>query len=152
MSNEYPPTGGTPQQPEGNGAPGDLPSYNPGAGDPTGAAGPGYPPPPPPMAPGGYPMGPGMQPQKTNPLAIVSLVTALLGIPCCGFILLGAVGAVTGFLARKQIAESGGMEKGDGMAKAGMIIGAIMVVLGIVYWVLVLAGVATGNFNIESNS
>ena len=67
--------------------------------------------------------------QKTNTLAIVALVTGILGI-CCGF--LAIAGVVTGVMGRNQIKASNGLEKGDGMALAGIILGAI----GLVLWAL----------------
>ena len=57
-----------------------------------------------------------------------------------------AIGAmVTGFIARKQIGESQGRLKGGGMATAGLILGAVAIVLGIVYWVLIVAGAFDNN-------
>jgi hypothetical protein len=54
-------------------------------------------------------------------LAIASLVCSILGI--CG---IGAIlGIVFGFVARGQIRRSNGMEKGDGLALAGIIIGFV---------------------------
>jgi hypothetical protein len=93
-------------------------------------------PPPPPGAPGGY----GQPQQQTSPLAIVSLVLGIVGLLCCTFFLLGIGAVVTGFLARKQIAESQGRLKGGGMATAGLVLGAVSIVLALAYWVLVLAG------------
>lgn len=97
---------------------------------------------PPPYGQGGY--GPGYGAPKTSPLAIVSLVTGILGICGCMFFVLGIAGIVTGFIGRKQIKESQGQLKGDGMAIAGLALGAVAVIVGIAYWVLVLA---TGNFS-----
>jgi hypothetical protein len=127
------------------------------------------PPPPPPPGAGGYPppgdpnqhpqqsgypgamppvpMGYGMPPQRTgtNPLAIASLVSSILGLVCFG-VLLGAVGAAMGFAAQKQITTSGGTQGGAGMAKAGMIIGIVAFVVSIV---LILGG-ASGWFKLPS--
>jgi hypothetical protein len=52
----------------------------------------------------------------TNVLAIVSLVTSLVGIHLAGII--------TGHIALKQIARTG--EQGKGMAQAGLIIGYVL--------------------------
>jgi len=101
---------------------------------------PGYPPP---GAPGGY----GQAPAQPSPLAIVSLVLGIVGFPCCTFFLLSIGAVVTGFLARKQIQESQGRLKGDGMALAGLILGGVGVVLGLVYWVLIVTGVFSGSFS-----
>jgi hypothetical protein len=100
---------------------------------------PGYPPP---GAPGGY----GQAPAQTSPLAIVSLVLGILGLPCCAFLVLSIGAVVTGFLSRKQIEESQGRLKGSGMALAGLILGGVGIVVSVLYWVLVLAGVFNGEF------
>ncbi len=59
----------------------------------------------------------------TNGLAIASLVLSLLGL--VGILpLLGTVlGLIFGYSARSQIAQSRGTQGGEGMAKAGIIIG-----------------------------
>jgi len=101
---------------------------------------PSYPPPPPPggygypppQQPGGYgypPPGSGYPQQTpgTNGLAIASLVCSLLGWLCgIGPIL----GLVFGFIALNQIKQTG--QGGRGMALAGIIIGAVAIVAGIV--------------------
>lgn len=120
-----------------------------GYGDQSGQqgyGGQGYgqtPPPPPPGggygAPGGY-----NQPQSTSPLAIISLVTGIIGLLCCNYFVLSIAAIVTGFLGRKQIRESGGAQKGDGMAKAGFILGIVGVVLGIIVWILYAVGISGG--------
>ncbi|MCB2155707.1 DUF4190 domain-containing protein [bacterium] len=129
-------------------APPPSPAAPPKPPRPTGAPPPpsgGAAPPPPGMAPA-PPVG--GAPGKTNVLAIVSLITGIIAVIglCCygvGGLVFGLVGAITGFLARKQIAESNGMESGDGMALAGMICGAASVVLGIIGFILfVVLGVA----------
>jgi hypothetical protein len=91
---------------------------------------------PPPGAPGGY----GQAPAQNSPLAIVSLVLGIVGFVCCGLFLFSIGALITGFLARKQIGESQGRLKGAGMATAGLILGAVAILLGIVYWVLIVAG------------
>lgn len=116
----------------------------------------GSPPPPPPGGGGGYggpPPGgggygaggfPAQPQQQTSVLAIISLVTGILGILCCvcygGGALFGIAGLITGFLGKKEIADSGGAKKGDGLALAGMICGGIGVALSILWWVLFAIG------------
>jgi hypothetical protein len=93
-------------------------------------------------APGGYPPGygaagypPGFYPTRTNGLAIASLVLGLAGWIVCG---IGSVVAVVlGFVARSQIRASQGRETGDGMAKAGIILGFVWIGLLVAYLVLV---------------
>jgi len=97
-------------------------------------------PPPPPGGGYGQPQY-GAQPAKTSVLAIVSLVTGILGIfPCCGLFVFGIAGAVTGYLAKKEIAESNGAKTGAGLAQWGFILGVIGIALSVLYWVLVAAG------------
>lgn len=69
---------------------------------------------------------PGWQPPRprTEPIAVASLVTALLG--------LGPVALVLGLVARRRIATRG--TRGRGLAIAGIVLGA----LGTVAWVVVV--------------
>ncbi len=69
-------------------------------------------------------------PQPTNTLAIVSLVTSILG--------LSIIGIVTGHVARGQIRRSG--EGGAGIALAGLIIGYVVLVIEVAV-ILALVGV-----------
>ena len=54
---------------------------------------------------------------------------------------------VLGFIARKEIQTSGGTQGGGGMAIAGIVLGALSVVLSIVLTILYFAGVVTYNFD-----
>lgn len=86
---------------------------------------------------------------KTNTLSIVSLITGILGVLfacpaivfpftllCSGPVSLGAL--ITGFISLNQIKKNGDREKGRGMAIAGTILGAIIVLGTCVYTALVL--------------
>jgi hypothetical protein len=84
---------------------------------------------------------------RTNTLAIVSLVTGIGSffghiVPGLGGFTIALIAVITGYLARKQIKESG--EQGMGFATAGMIIGAVhialiaVLVIGILFLVFVL--------------
>jgi hypothetical protein len=87
-------------------------------------------------------------PNKTNKLAIISLVTGILSLlsmvlsclGCWGIItfLFGIAGAVTGYLAKKEIDESDGSQSSRKMAIAGMIMGLAGVVLSIIMIVIVV--------------
>jgi len=113
--------------------------HQPGAGDPYGTPGPaawgqeqapyaghppygayqGPPPPPPGSFPGygqpyGYPYAP---PQRTNGLAIASMVLGIVWLYWIGSIL----ALVFGYIAKNQIRERG--EAGSGMATAGIVLG-----------------------------
>jgi len=83
----------------------------------------------------------------TSSKAIWSFVLAVLG-PCCCTAIMGAVAIVLGIQARKEIKESGGGLKGDGLALAGIIIGVIDVIIGILFPILffVLGGLEQGFF------
>jgi hypothetical protein len=78
---------------------------------------------------------PGTAPAKTNVLAIVSLVSAF-------FVSLAAI--ITGHIALNQIKKTG--EQGRGLAIAGLIIGYIGLVVGIIvviFWIIALTTFAS---------
>jgi hypothetical protein len=89
-----------------------------------------YPPPPPPGSypppgggPGGYP-----GPAKTNTLAIVSIVCSAVGL-FCG---IGSIaGIILGVVAKNQIKQTG--EAGDGLALAGIIVGAVTLLISLIW-------------------
>ena len=119
----YPPPGQGYSPPPGQGYP---PPLGPGYSPPPGA---GYPPPPGP----GYPQAAG-----TNGMAIASLVCSLLGW-LCG---IGPVlGIIFGVLALGKIKQTG--EGGRGLAIAGIAIGAVLIVFGIIGGIL---SVISGGF------
>jgi hypothetical protein len=97
--------------------------------------------------------GAALQTGKTNGLAITSLVLGILSIPTLscygGGVLFGIAALITGTIARRQIKESGGTQSGDGLALAGIILGAVVgVFLGTavcVIAVLLLLGPVVGN-------
>lgn len=153
--------GAEPTQPyPGYGQPGyGQPGYGqPGYGQPAYGQ-PGYPPPPQePVQPAYDPYGqaPAQQPYgyyaygygapaPTNGLAIASLVVSILsavGICLCFFPgLLGAVGAILGHVARRQIRTRG--EQGAGLALSGIIVGwiafGIALAFAIFYVVVIVA-------------
>ncbi|GAB3946565.1 hypothetical protein GCM10027614_40310 [Micromonospora vulcania] len=103
---------------------------------PAGYGPPGYPPP-----YAGYPY---PAPPKTNGLAIASLVLALVGLSSCG--ITAPIGAILGHVAQKQIRISG--ESGEGMAKAGIIVGWVLtglMVLGAAFYaVMIIVAITTG--------
>ena len=79
-------------------------------------------------------------------MAIISLVTGILGIVCCGSFIFGIAALILGFLGRKEINESNGTKKGAGLAMAGLVLGAVGIVLVLVYWILVIAGSFDGYY------
>jgi hypothetical protein len=87
-----------------------------------------------PYGPPGY--GPYGPPARTNGLAIASLVCSLGGLITC---ISAPVGVVLGHLAKRRIRETG--EQGEGLATAGLWVGYIVSVLGIlaiVFYVVVI--------------
>ncbi len=106
---------------------------------------PGQNPPPPPYQPGTQPP-PGYQqfgaqaagPQKTNGLSVASLVLSLVNvIPCFwAFPLPALLGVIFGFVGKGQIAKNPSA-KGKGLAIAGLVIGLVFLVIGVIFWVYV---------------
>ncbi|WP_052688958.1 DUF4190 domain-containing protein [Williamsia herbipolensis] len=80
---------------------------------------------------------------QNNTLAVVSLVTGILSIPALLLCYLGvplAIAAlITGFLARGQITRELARFRGTGQATAGIICGAISLVLLVLLIVLIVA-------------
>jgi hypothetical protein len=109
------------------------------------------PPPPPPgygsppyahpgMVPQGYPAYPPAV-QTTNGFSIASLVLGIVWVFGLGAIL----AVIFGFVARKQIRESGGRQGGGGMALAGIILGFVGIA-GLILWI-VFVSVVVNNIN-----
>ncbi|MCX7749906.1 MAG: DUF4190 domain-containing protein [Clostridia bacterium] len=88
-------------------------------------------------------------PVKTNGFAITSMVLGIVAIPliCCCYIgVIPAILAVIfGFIARSKIRSSVNIEKGDGMALAGIIMG--FSVIGIIFILIMLQLSGAFSFN-----
>lgn len=97
--------------------------------------------PPPPPPPGyGAPQPPyGAQPAGTSQKAIWSLVTGILGLLCCSP--LGIVAILLSRSAQDEISSTG--KGGAGLAKAGFVLG----IIALVFMVITIILVATGNFD-----
>jgi hypothetical protein len=81
--------------------------------------------------------------QKTNTLAVVSLVSGVVGWVMVPF-LASIVAVVTGHMARSQIRQSAGREDGDGLAITGLVLGYLglgLALIGIVLLILFFVGV-----------
>jgi cyclophilin family peptidyl-prolyl cis-trans isomerase len=76
----------------------------------------------------------------TNGNAVASLVVGVLSIVSCP--ILGVVGLVLGFRARRQIREANGAEGGDGLAVGGLITSALGIVVSGIVLVAILLVVA----------
>ena len=83
------------------------------------------------------PYGQGLVRQQVSALAIVSLVLGVIGFFACMIFVFGIAAIVTGVIARKQISESQGQQSGGGMALGGIIVGAVGLVVGLGYWLLI---------------
>ncbi len=78
----------------------------------------------------------------TNSLAVVSLISGILSWLLCP-VIAAIVAVVTGHAARTQIKTSG--EAGGGLAIAGLVLGYVslgLFALGILFWLLLLGGLA----------
>lgn len=84
-----------------------------------------------------YPMGPMVQAHQTNSFAIASLVCACVGIiPFLG--ILGVIlGFVFGLIAKGQIKRTGGIQGGNGLATAGIIVSVAITALWIIFSIVV---------------
>ncbi|HEV2027253.1 MAG TPA: DUF4190 domain-containing protein [Candidatus Dormibacteraeota bacterium] len=92
--------------------------------------------------------------RATNTLAVVSIATAIGSffahiIPGIGGFTVALIAVITGYMARRQIRQTG--EQGMGLATAGMVIGIIhlalivLAVIGIVFMIFVLGIALFGN-------
>ena len=80
---------------------------------------------------------------NTSTKAVVSLILGIASVPAiscfgCGGIILGIAALIVGLRARREIADSGGAETGDGLALAGVIIGVIAAILGLLFGIGIL--------------
>lgn len=87
---------------------------------------------------GGYPTQ-----QTTEGMAVGALVSGILGLVCglagCLGLAVGPIGVGLGIAARRKIRDSQGALKGDGLALAGIICGAIGLTIGLIWLIVVIA-------------
>jgi hypothetical protein len=96
------------------------------------------PPPPPPISLGaGHPPSTVGAPSPANPLAGWALGTGIASLPCCAMLILSPVSIVLGAMALSQINHNP-KQGGRAMATAGIVLGCISLVMGIVGWTLIL--------------
>ena len=86
--------------------------------------------------------GPMQGPTRNNGMAIAALVCGIAGFLC---LIPGILGIIFGFVAKGQIRQSNGTQRGDGMATAGIVLGCIAVAITVLI-------VATGGFDFSVNS
>ncbi len=89
-------------------------------------------PPPPPPPPFGVPA-----PQTpNNGLAVAALVCGIASFPVLVFCFLGFIPAIRavvfGFISKRQIRQAGGMQGGNGMATAGIVLGFVCIAFSII--------------------
>ena len=82
-----------------------------------------------------YGSGPPQTPPN-NGMAIVSLILGCLGILSCGFFIFSLGAVIFGHVAQSQIRRTG--EQGNGMAVAGLVMGYITILLGLIYWIVIV--------------
>jgi len=96
---------------------------------------------------------------KPGGMAIGALVCGILSVLChcvpfagmfIGFAL-SIAAIVLGVLEKKKIANNESSEKGSGMALAGIILGAVGIVFGIIWAVILAVGALAGSFGDFSN-
>lgn len=88
---------------------------------------------------------------RTNVLAIVSLVSGIVGLTFIPFIG-GLVAVITGHMARKEIRTTG--EAGEGLAKGGLITGYIglgfsvlaLIIIIFIVMVAAMSGAMSGSY------
>jgi len=68
-------------------------------------------------------------PTRNNGTAVAALVCGIAGFLC---LIPGILGIILGFVAKGQIRQSNGTQRGDGMATAGIVLGCIWVALTVV--------------------
>jgi hypothetical protein len=94
--------------------------------------------------PYGYSYGPAGQ---NNKMAIASLVTSAASVVLAGLcgigLISGPVGAVLGVIALNQIKDTG--EDGRGLAIAGIVLGALLGLIGAAFLVLLVIGLAASS-------
>lgn len=94
--------------------------------------------------------GPTPEPPRNAPLAVAGLVTGIIGvIPCFwGIGVLALAAVVLGLRGRRQVQESAGVLRGDGLALAAIVLGVVGLLATVAYWVLILTGVLDLRFNV----
>jgi hypothetical protein len=100
-----------------------------------------------PWSPQGQPP-PGYAPvPATNGKATAALITGVSTLVlswCCGLGLVGGVAIFLGLRARREIRLSNGAESGEGLAVAGIVTGALAVLVALLTVVLVVLVLVTG--------
>jgi len=94
-------------------------------------------------------------PPRTNGKATAALWTGIGSIVltlCCGLGILGVVPIVLGVKARGEIRAAGGQQEGDGMALAGIITGAVAIVLSLAFIAVIAISILSGTANFDGST
>lgn len=98
--------------------------------------------------------------EKASPMAIVALICGILSVLChcipvagmfIGFIL-SVAAIVLGIIENKKIGRGESNAKGKGMATAGIILGAVGILFGVIWAILLAVGAFAGVFGEVFNS
>ena len=85
---------------------------------------------------------------QNKTLAIISLVTGILSLFCCGWFIPGIAAVVMGYLAKGKADANPSEYGGRGLAVGGMITGIISIILGVIVVILYLfTGILSGVMN-----
>lgn len=84
---------------------------------------------------------------KNQTLAIISLVTGILSLFCCGWFIPGIAAIVMGFMAKSKAGNDPANYGGSGLALGGIITGAVSLVLGVIVVALYFLGFLAGIIN-----
>jgi hypothetical protein len=74
---------------------------------------------------------------QTNGMAIASLVASCVGVVPFFFGLPCVLGIIFGFVAKSQIRRTNGLQQGDGLATAGIIVGFALIALVVILIIVV---------------
>ena len=133
----YPPAGQYP--PQGYPPPGQHPQQG---YAPQGYPPPGYGPVPPGIPSQGWGQGAPWAPVKNDGMAVGALVTGIVSLLCglAGIlgVILGPTAITLGVLARRRVARSGGMVKGEGFGTAAIVMGTIATLISLVYVIVLI--------------
>ncbi|MSW46635.1 MAG: DUF4190 domain-containing protein [Actinobacteria bacterium] len=76
--------------------------------------------------------------------AIWSLVLGILSITCLGLIA-GIPAVILGSIAKRKIAESGGVIRGQGLATAGLVLGWVSIGFSVLAILFIILGAIAGS-------
>ncbi|HEY0428345.1 MAG TPA: DUF4190 domain-containing protein [Pyrinomonadaceae bacterium] len=84
---------------------------------------------------------------QNQTLPIVSLILGIVSICCPIGVLTGPAAIITGLLGMKNVNNNPNQYGGKGLAIAGMIVGGLLFLLSVVWWILQIIGVGIGSLN-----